>query len=372
MTSNTISQEVGYINTVIKNVRNVKRRDFKPLFDDLKAADCIILHGEGRSQSALYIGMGQMNKTVKTMIDIDFPGRNIVEAAPVLEKKYKRIALLINSGSGETTTPKIVVKQLSDYIERTKSDKFTIDALVSHKNSSIGQIGEKEYGRVVELEGRRRIPNTTNAFIKHGIMNDIYELSSLLLFQKTKEAINENKGYSTVFRKIDEESAVIGTIVDAFVRSGMYRELIAKLETRSRITMGGLGPARNVAKMTAIRLQHVKRALGDEAYLSGPFAPRPRACDIFFVISWSGETESTLEWCRDQKNAGAFVYSIVGNESTLSRESEHLIIESPPTSFYERATFALSPLPLHLVERLDEHGFKLPEYIMKWLHSVTQ
>ena len=114
MTTNIISQEVGYINTVIANVRGVKRRDFKPLFDDLNAADCIILLGEGRSQSALYIGMGQtMNKTVKTIIDIDFPGRNILEAAPVLEKKYKRIVLLVNSGSGETTTPKIVVKQLS-------------------------------------------------------------------------------------------------------------------------------------------------------------------------------------------------------------------------------------------------------------------
>jgi D-arabinose 5-phosphate isomerase GutQ len=372
MISNTISQEVGYINPVINHVRDVKRRDFKPFFYDLNAADCIILLGEGRSQSALYIGMGQMNKTVKTMIDIDFPGRNILEAAPILEKKYKRIALLVNSGSGETTTPKIVVKQLSDYIERNKSTKFTIDAIVSHKTSSIGQIGEKEYGHVVELEGRRRIPSTTNEFLKRGIMNDIYELGSLLLFQKTKEAINENKEYASVFGKIEEESAVIGAIVDGFVRSDKYRELIAKLETRSRITLGGLGPARNVAKMTAIRLQHVKRALGDEAYLSGPFAPRPRACDVFFFISWSGETESILEWCRDQKKSGAFVYSIVGNESTLSRESESLIIESPPTSFYERATFALSPLPLHLVERLDKHGFKLPEYIMKWLHSVTQ
>jgi D-arabinose 5-phosphate isomerase GutQ len=372
MTTKIISQEVGYINTVIANVRDVKRRDFKPLFDDLNAADCIILLGEGRSQSALYIGMGQMNKTVKTMIDIDFPGRNIVEAAPILEKKYKRIALLVNSGSGETTTPKIVVKQLSEYIERNKSTKFTIDAIVSHKTSSIGQIGEKEYGHVVELEGRRRIPSTTNEFLKRGIMNDIYELGSLLLFQKTKEAINENKDDKSVFKMIEAESAVIGAIVDGFVRSDMYRELIAKLETRSRITIGGLGPARNVAKMTAIRLQHVKRALGDEAYLSGPFAPRPRACDIFFLISWSGETESILEWCRDQKNSGAFVYSIVGNKSALSCESESLVIESPATSFYERATFALSPLPLHLVERLYEHGFKLPEYIMKWLHSVTQ
>jgi 6-phospho-3-hexuloisomerase len=373
MALNKVSNEVGYINRVATNVRNVKRSEFKPFFDDLNAADCIILVGEGRSQSALYIGMGQMNKTVKTMVDIDFPGRDMLEAAPVLEKKYDKLALLVNSGSGETTTPKIVVKQLSDYIEREKSDKFTINAVVSNTNSTIGKIGEKEYGHVVELKGRRGKPNATNEYLKHGIMNDVYELSSLLLFQKTKESINEGKGHTAVFRKIAEESKVIGKIVDMFVCSAEYQEIIDKLETRSRITMGGLGPARNVAKMTAIRLQHVKRALGDEAYLSGPFAPRPRACDVLFLISWSGETESILGWCREQKKFGAYVYSIVGNKSTLSRESESFIIESPPTSFYERVTFALSPLPLHLVERLHQRRFVLPEYIMEWWeHSVTQ
>jgi len=369
-----VSSEVGYINSVTANVRNVKKSEFKPFFDDLNAADCIIPLGEGRSQSALYIGMGQIkNKVVKTMIDIDFPGRNIVEAAPVLEKKYDKIVLLVNSGSGETTTPKIVVKQLSDYIEQEKSEKFTIAAVVSNTNSTIGKIGEKDYGHVVELKGRRKRKNITNAYLKHGIMNDVYELSSLLLFQKTKEAINEGKGHTAVFRKVAEESTVIGEIVDRFVCSDKYHDLIDKLETRSRITMGGLGPARNVAKMTAIRLQHVKRAIGDEAYLSGPFAPRPRACDVLFLISWSGETESILGWCRAQKKFGTHVYSIVGNESALSRESESFIIESPSTAFYERATFALSPLPLHLVERLNKQKFVLPEYIMEWWeHSVTQ
>ena len=368
-----IRKKVGYINGVMKNVRNVNKNDFKAFYDDLNAADCIILVGEGRSQSALYIGMGQMDKWVRTMADVDFPGRDIVEAAPVLEKKYDKISLLVNSGSGETSTPKIVVKQLSDYIEREKSDKFTIDAVVSNANSSIGMIREKEYGNVLELKGREKKSNSANAFLKHGIMNDVYELGSLLLFQKTKETINEKKDYISVFEKIEEESKIIGTMVHKFVRSDNYEQIIDKLETRSRVTMGGLGPARNVAKMTAIRLQHVKRAIGDEAYLSGPFAPRPRAGDILFLLSWSGETEPLLGWCREQKEFGGYVYSIVGNESTLSRESESFIIDSSPTTFYERATFALSPLPLHLVERLQQRGFKLPEYIMEWWqHSVTQ
>jgi len=373
MALNEVSTEVGYINRVIRNVRNVRKNEFKAFFEDLNAADCIILAGEGRSQSALYIGMGQLNKEVRTIVDIDFPGRDILEAAPVLEEKYERIALVVNSGSGETTTPKIMVKQLSDYIKHEKSDKFTIDAIVSNTNSSIGRVAEKDYGTVVELKGRERVPNTANALLKHGIMNDVYELSSLLLVQKTKEALNERMDYTAVFKKVGEEATVIGKMVDSFVCSDFYQRVIDRLETRCRITMGGLGPGRNVAKMTAIRLQHVKRALGDEAYLSGPFAPRPRSCDILFLISWSGETQSILEWCREQKKFGAYVCSIVGNESTLSRESESFIIPSLPVTFYERATFALSPLPLHLVERLNQRGFRLPEYIMEWWeHSVLQ
>jgi hypothetical protein len=363
---------VGYINRVIKNVHDVQLSELKLFYNDLKAAGCIILVGEGRSQSALYIGMGQMDKEVRTMFDIDFPGRDIVEAAPALEKKYEKIALLVNSGSGETATPKIVVKQLSDYIKRERSHKFTIDAVVSELDSSIGRIREEEYAHVVELRGRERAPKSTNGFLKHGIMNDVYELGSLLLFQKTKEAINEGIDYKDVFEKIDAESKVIRRIVNRFVGSEMYNDIIDKLETRSRIIVGGLGPARNVAKMTAIRLQHVKRAIGDEAYLSGPFAPRARAGDILLLISWSGETESVGEWCREHKDFGGYTYSISGKESTLSRESQSFIIEALPTTFYERATFALSPLPLHLVERLNQRGFKLPEYIMKWLHSVTQ
>lgn len=371
MGANKVSREVRYIDGVIRNVHNVKKREFKPFYKDLFDADCIILAGEGRSQSALYIGMGQMDKVVRTLVDIDFPGRNILEAAPILEKKHDKIALLVNSGSGETLTPKIVVKQLSEYIERTRTPKFTIDVVVSNPDSSIGRIG-KEYGNMVELKGRGKKSNSTNAFLRHGIMNDVYELGSLLLFQKTKEAINEHADYNTVFEKIDAESRIITSIVNEFINSEIYEDIVSKLETRSRITMGGLGPARNVAKMTAIRLQHVKRAIGDEAYLSGPFAPRPRAGDILFLVSWSGETEPLLEWCSEQKKFGGYVYSIVGTESTLSRESKSFIIPSSPVEFYERATFALSPLPLHLVERLNQRGFKLPGYIMEWWHSVTQ
>jgi len=402
-----------YISRVVENVKRVREFDLRAIYEDLSEADCIILVGEGRSQGALFIGMGQINKTVRTVEDIDFPGRNILDAAPKLERMHRKIVVLVNSGSGETPIPKIVAQQLAEYIEKTHSEKFKIDAIVSNPKSSVGEIA-KSFGSVVVLAGRddesrkrKRSGNgsgddstrsyessTTDAgvareregdaredgkkeedeedILDSGIMNDIYELGSLLILQKMKECINEGEGFECLTAAINEEARAIRDVVGDFIRCELYEDVLDELERRNRIIIGGLGPARYVATMTAIRLQHVKRAIGDEAYPAGPFAPRPRAGDILFLISWSGETLPLLDWCRKHKEIGGSVYSIVGNYSTLAEHSKSFRLDAPASVFYERVTFALSPLPLHLVERLRERGFELPEYIMRWFHSITQ
>jgi len=399
-----------YISRVVENVKRVRESDLRAIYEDLSEADCIILVGEGRSQGALFIGMGQINKTVRTVEDIDFPGRNILDAAPKLERMHGKIVVLVNSGSGETPIPKIVAQQLAEYIEKTHSEKFKIDAIVSNPDSSVGKIA-KSFGSVVVLAGRdgesgkrKRSgsgeDSTRNStagagvarvarekgdaredgrkaeeeadILEIGIMNDIYELGSLLILQKIKECINEGEGFECLTAAINEEARAIREVVSDFIRCELYGDIIDELERRNRIIIGGFGPARHVAMMTAIRLQHVKRAIGDDAYLAGPFAPRPRAGDILFLISWSGETLPLLEWCRKHKEIGGSVYSIVGNYSTLAEQSKSFRLNAPVSVFYERATFALSPLPLHLVERLRERGFELPEYIMRWFHSIMQ
>ena len=404
-----------YISRVVENVKRVRESDLRAIYEDLSEADCIILVGEGRSQGALFIGMGQINKTVRTVEDIDFPGRNILDAAPKLERMHGKIVVLVNSGSGETPIPKIVAQQLAEYIEKTHSEKFKIDAIVSNPKSSVGEIA-KSFGSVVVLAGRDgesgkrkrsgsdedSIRNSTadagvarvarekgdaredgkkeekedeekeEDILESGIMNDIYELGSLLILQKIKECINEEEGFECLTAAINEEAGAIREVVSDFIRCELYGDIIDELERRNRIIIGGFGPARHVAMMTAIRLQHVKRAIGDDAYLAGPFAPRPRAGDILFLISWSGETLPLLEWCRKHKEIGGSVYSIVGNYSTLAEQSKSFRLNAPVSVFYERATFALSPLPLHLVERLRERGFELPEYIMRWFHSIMQ
>ena len=172
--------------------------------------------------------------------DIDFPGRNILDAAPKLERMHRKIVVLVNSGSGETPIPKIVAQQLAEYIEKTHSEKFKIDAIVSNPDSSVGKIA-KSFGSLVVLAGRenrggRRSKcgnegindssrnSTADAgvvakdarvekeegreedILESGIMNDIYELGSLLILQKMKECINEGEEFECLTAAINDEA----------------------------------------------------------------------------------------------------------------------------------------------------------------------
>lgn len=363
-------EKVPYINTVYKNVMDLNADEVDSLYENISNAECIIPVGEGRSQCALYIGLRNINRDVRMVEAIDFPGENMYEAAEILEEKYSKVSLLVNSGSGETTNPKRVVEELKDYIDKSGSESFTINSIVSNPDSSIGKVSNK-YGSTVVLEGRGPGVKTGIEFMKHGIMNDIYELGSLILAHKIRELVN-NKGNDDIFQKMGKDMDEISRLMDDFAKSETYDSLVSNMEKRGHVIVGGTGIARVVALMSVIRFQHVKRAIGDEAYLTGSLAPRPRAGDTIILISWSGENETLLKWMKESKNFGANVYSVTGRESTLSENTDSFVIPSDPAEFYMKAAFVLSPISLSLVDRLDSRGLKLPEYIMGWYHSVTQ
>ena len=233
----------------------------------------------------MYIGLGQIDRSVRIVGDVDFPGRNIVEAAPELQSKYKKIALVVNSGSGETPSSKQVARELAEYIRKTGTKQFTINVVTSDPKSSIGLIAQ-EFGAMVELKGREESENNLPEK-GGGIMNDVFELASMLFFQKTKECINEGKGFNEVSPKLKKETKVIKLLIEQFSQSDTCQNILRAMETRAIVVIGGKGPAEHVATMTAIRLQHVKRALYSDACLTGPFAPRPQAGDVLILISWS-------------------------------------------------------------------------------------
>ncbi len=144
--------------------------------------------------------------------------------------------------------------------------------------------------------------------------------------------------------------------------------------------IGGKGTANEIAKMTGVRLFHIKSFLGDTVYVTrGVNTPRPRAGDLEILLSSSGETKSVILWCDVMQKFNGHVLAITGSkDSTLAKKADLKIIldeeikPGTPRRFYTRAAYVLSPLPVKLAERLAQRGLRLPEYIISWYHSVTQ
>jgi 6-phospho-3-hexuloisomerase len=373
--------EIGYVNTVRDNLLDVKRDSLLLLYEDLKSADCVVCGGSGRSLYSLNAAMSQIatmkdSKIVITPDDPGFPGKDMYNAAGELEKKYRNILLLINSGSGESKDPRGLVEDLEKYIEDTGSQRFTMGLVTSSINSAIGNIVRK-HGHVFEVKGRRQ-ERSSEEYTETGIMGDIFELESLFILHMLSEALFENSPVDRVFELFESEFRVLGEMIDSNVNSEAYASLIDVMERRSDVFLGGRGTADEVVKMTAIRLAHVKKFLGDDVYVVRSVnTPRPRAGDLEILVSYSGETKSVVNWCDIFRSLNGLVLSITGTKgSSLDRKSNYRIILEEkvrlgqPRRFYMRAAFVLSPLPVRLVERFREKGLILPEYIINWYHSL--
>jgi 6-phospho-3-hexuloisomerase len=322
--------------------------------------------------------IGWRNKVVLTPDDPGFPGKNMYDAAAELERRYKKTLLLINSGSGISDDPLAMAQDLARYIEDKRTSRFSMGLVTSNVNSPLAKI-VREHGHVVELKGRGK-SKPSFEYSEIGIMGDMFELGSLLLLCMMTEAIFRNLQVDGVFQLCKEEFSKLGPIIDSNVESETYTQLIDILERRTNVFLGGKGTANEIAKMTAIRLFHIKGFLGDNVYIArGVNTPHPRAGDLEILVSFSGETKPVIVWCDVFRKLNGIVLSITGTKkSTLAEKSdfritlEETVKPGQPRRFYMRAAYVLSPLPVKLAERLSERGLKLPEYIINWYHSVTQ
>ena len=360
-------------------------KNLLPLYEDLKAADCIVCGGSGRSLHSLNIAMSQIAmmkepKVIITREDVGFPGRGMYDAASELEKRHKKIVLLMNSGSGESDDPQHLAENLEKYLEETGSTNFTMGLITSNPNSSIAKIAQR-HGHVVTVEGRKQqqLPSS-DAYSETGIMGDLFELGSLFLLQMITEAISDNSSTDRVLELISEEAPFLRKITENAIHSDAITAALDILERRSDVFLGGRGTAEEVAKMTAVRLFHIKKSLGDDVYIArGVNTPHPRAGDLEILISYSGRTKPVVGWCNRFRGLGGTVLSIVGREGTaLDRNSdlkillEETVEPGKPRRFYMRAAYVLSCLPILLTERLSKKGLVMPEYILKWYHSVIE
>jgi D-arabinose 5-phosphate isomerase GutQ len=357
-----------------------------PLYEDLKAADCVVCGGSGRSLYSLNAAMSQIalsqvgwrNKVVLTPDDPGFPGKNMYDAAGDLGRRYKKTLLLMNSGSGYSDDPLMMAQDLAKYIEEKKTSRFSMGLVTSSLESPLAQI-TSQHGNVVQLKGRGR-SKPSFEYSETGMMGDVFELGSLLLLCMMIEAIFRNLEADDVFQLCKEEFEKIGTIIDANVSSETYAQLVDLLEKRTDVFIGGKGTANEIAKMTGVRLFHIKSFLGDNVFVTrGVNTPHPRAGDLEILLSFSGETKPVINWCDVMKKFNGTVLAITGaKDSTLAKKADLKIVldeefkPGAPRRFYTRAAYVLSPLPVKLAERLGQRGLKLPEYIISWYHSVIQ
>jgi D-arabinose 5-phosphate isomerase GutQ len=356
------------------------------LYDALRAADCVVCGGSGRSLYSLNAAMSQIalsqvgwrNKVVLTPDDPGFPGKNMYDAAADLERRYKKTLLLMNSGSGYSDDPLVMAQDLARYIEEKKTSKFTMGLMTSSLESPLAQIAS-QYGSVVHLKGRGK-SKPSFEYSETGMMGDIFELGTLLLLCMMIEAIYRNLEADDVFQLCKEEFEKIGAVIDANMQSETYTQLVDLLEKRTNVFIGGKGTGNEIAKMTGVRLFHIKSFLGDNVYVTrGVNTPHPRAGDLEILMSYSGETKPVIIWADVMKKFNGTVLAITGmKDSTLAKKADLKIIleedskRGAPRRFYTRAAYVLSPLPVKLAERLAQRGLRLPEYIISWYHSVTQ
>jgi 6-phospho-3-hexuloisomerase len=383
--SNDIST-MAFVNRVLQNLEQANPAEIEGLYHDIMGAGVILPSGEGRSKGALSIACSEIakmrgGKLVLDRGDIGFPGRNVTEAAPILKQRFGQVCLLINSGSGKSLMPLLDAQQLAMYTaEKGNSRDFRIDVITSERDSPIGKLGAR-YGNVLVLKGRNpeETPTESREFRSTGILEDLFILGTGVLFQSLAETLYEEAPADRVVGRSKKLFTEIGALVDQMVVSDFFNGLVSALEQRHSCFFVGLGSGREVARMTAVRVGHVKRAMGDQIYVAGESnTPAPRAGDILVVISHSGETEIVAGWCKNFKRMGALVTSIVGNpDSTIAASSDLSFtikgdgVQGRPNSFYVKTAFALSPLPIYLVEKVAERGLRLPDYILRWHHSVT-
>lgn len=363
--------KVEYINKIAQNLRRIKKEQLKKLLRASKSCRRMILVGEGRSGYALLIGIKGSNKHTFHEDDSSWHWSNPVEAMKEFEQKRSKTLILINSGSGTTTSPKETAMELRDFIndaKETRSQKIIIATVTSHREATIAQMSDV----VLELKGREDGKEESSP-LESGIIGDQFELASMVLFRMLKEAINKNLSAEEVMIRIEKEMKILGKLIDDYLASHHYSELIKEAASRERIVIGGRGPDKKVGEITIIRLLHLNRMVNREAWPTGPLVPPPKLGDILVPISFSGETKSTLEWVSTYKKAGGIIFPIVGTaNSTLSKENGY-VIEGSREDFYVRTVFILSPLAGGMMEAFRTHGTEIPEKMIRVLcHSKTE
>ena len=100
------------------------------------------------------------------------------------------------------------------------------------------------------------------------MIGDIFGLGTLELLNNIIEAIYSNVEVNEVFQLCTEEFKRVAEMIDVNVNSNTHTKLVDLLEKRTNLFFGGRGKASEIAKMTGVRLFHIKSFLGDNVYIT--------------------------------------------------------------------------------------------------------
>jgi hypothetical protein len=119
------------------------------------------------------------------------------------------------------------------------------------------------------------------------MIGDIFELGTLELLTSMFEAIFRNLLVSDVFRLCEEEFQKVGEMIDVNMNSETYTKIVDLMEKRTHVFLGGKGTGNEIAKMTGVRLFHIKSFLGDNVYITrGVNTSHPSVGDIEILLSF--------------------------------------------------------------------------------------
>jgi len=380
--------KLPYFNTIRKNVEDVNIGQLEVLYRDLENFDLIVPIAEGRSRYVLNMACSEMakmknGKIVMDRRDIGFPGRNMMEALPVLRERYGRVLVLINSGGGKSTIPQVAAGEASKYIrDYEDKDGVAIDLITSDPNSPIGLIA-KEYGNVVKLKGREKTEGMDDEEIirTFGSLGDSFELGAGWLLYLIDEILYKkipiesfldlhNKLYPTMIKRVDE-----------IIESEEFNYLIRKMSTRAVGYFAGLGSGHDVARTANVRMTHVKQAVGEPSYVAGESStPSARPGDLLVpILEDDKEVDGTMaDWCIEHKKLDGEIMCIAESKDleTVKLSDQTIILDQErdkygPNKFHIEATYLLSAHPILLIAWYKKYGFPIPESLLRYKHAVT-
>ncbi|MBS3055226.1 MAG: hypothetical protein J4452_01910 [Candidatus Aenigmarchaeota archaeon] len=333
----------------------------------------ILPAAEKRSKLSLYTALSQLvisnpEKLTIPLDSPDIPWYSMEEVAPVLQTRYKgeKILVLFNTQSGESYTPQKCANELRNYFEKNGRDRFTICAVTSTPDSTVGKFA-REFGTLIELKGEDKStdinpPSMETTNLRETGMGDMFELASASLFQNVVQLLHLDQKPESFRDFVRHEFEITGKIVDEASNSEFYTKAVNDLVERHWVMKApGKGPGDYVADAALKMLENVKKAISggsDQVYSSN--APAPRAGDMQLTVSFSGGFH-TLPTCLEFKGYKGKQFSVIGQKDSVLAENSDVffLIEedvkpNDPRQFYVRALHTLSPLPILVVEKSKE------------------